>query len=110
MRCTICGEIISSAQEQIATRQGVGLHRQCAERNAAQAWQQRRMCAMIQGVVSAGVVVFAVVMTGSLNLGVVLGTSLLIVHIANNRRWWYYVRRDAVIWLKQANLWLRHED
>jgi hypothetical protein len=88
----------------VATREGSTIHLHCAEQEAARAWKWRRQRALIQGAASGVAVIVSYLLTGQILYGIWLGALWLIVHVVSNRRWWYYIRRDAIGWVKRASL------
>jgi len=100
MRCTICGCDIQPGEPRVAANSGVLVHLACAEREAAQAWRQRRRWALGHATLIASVVFVCWRMGGACDWLLALTGGWVAVHAILHRRWWYYLRRDACAFLR----------
>ena len=105
MPCAICGTEVCPGEQGVATRDGGIVHLRCAEQEASQAWKQRRSCAMLQAILSIGVVVAAWLITRAITTIVYVVIVLFVTHMLIHRRWWYYVRVEVIVWIKQICVW-----
>jgi hypothetical protein len=94
MRCTFCDDEIFPNDPTIMTTTREVVHLRCAEHDAMQAWRQRRWMAIIQSILSAGMLVLAWSLGVAVEGRWLMVLGLLLAHFGLHHRWWYYVLRD----------------
>jgi hypothetical protein len=94
VRCDLCGCPISPGDLSVATASGRHAHIACADRAAAAAWRFRQRRAMLSALALLAACSVPLWWTGA--LGLLALPLALATHIALNRRFWHYARRDLL--------------